>query len=213
MDISHPAVAYKMEYRLSTLPFYLAGVECPVSKNGGVFIVKKLSTKALAQIALLMAIEIILNRFFSFHAPVVRTVNLAFLPIAIIAMLHGPLLAGVAAALTDVLGFYLFPAGPWPFFPGFTLSAFLTGVIYGIFLYNSSKSLLRIVLSVVAVTLVVRMGLNVLWLSMMWEDAFLALLPPRIVAALAMALIQVVLIRLVASERFYSILGPKPAAG
>ena len=173
---------------------------------------KKISAKALTQIALLIALEIILNRFFAIQVPVIRTINFAFLPIAIIAMLHGPLLAGVGAALADVLGFYLFPASPWPYFPGFMLSAFVTGVIFGLFLYNSNKNMARIILSVLAVTVVVRLGLNILWLSMMWEEAFFALLPPRIIAALAMAPIQVICIRIAVSERFFLMFGGKLAS-
>ena len=172
---------------------------------------KKISAKALTQIALLIALEIILNRFFAIQVPVIRTINFAFLPIAIIAMLHGPLLAGAAAAVADVLGFYLFP-GPWAYFPGFMFSAFVTGVIFGLFLYNSNKSMVHIVLSVLAVTVAVRLGLNILWLSMMWEEAFIVLLPPRIVAALAMVPIQVVCIRVAVSERFILLLGGKPAS-
>jgi len=172
---------------------------------------KKLSTKALVQVALLIALTIIFNNVLAIPAPIVRTLNLSFLPIAIIAMLYGPLYAGVAAAVADVLGFYIFPAGPWPFFPGFTLSMFVTGVLFGVFLYNG-RSLLRIVLAVVSVTVVVRMGLNILWLSMMWGDAFLVLFPPRVAGALLMVPIQVGLIRLVASQRFYAIFGQKATA-
>ena len=180
---------------------------------------KKISTKALTQIALLIALAIILNGPLSIQAPIVRTLNFSFLPIAIIAMLHGPLLAGVSAAVADVVGFFLFP-GPWPFFPGFTLSAFVTGAVFGVFLYQNKKSWgisahaeswLRVVISVLAITAVVRLGLNILWLSMMWGDAFLVLLPPRIIGALAMVPIQVVCIRLAANKRFYSVLGGKPA--
>ena len=171
---------------------------------------KNLNAKAIVQIALLIAVGIILNNFLTIQAPVVRTVNFGFLPIAIIAMLYGPLLAGVAGAVGDVLGFMMVPA-MGPFFPGFTLSAFMTGVIYGLFIYKKS-SLTRIVIAVAVVTVVVRMGLNILWLSMMWEEAFLALLPPRVIAALVMVPIQVLCIRMAASERFCAILRPKAAA-
>ena len=183
---------------------------------------KKISTRALTQIALLIALAIILNGPLSIQAPIVRTLNFSFLPIAIIAMLHGPLLGGMSAAVADVVGFFLFP-GPWPFFPGFTISAFATGVIFGIFLYKIQKgqvwpgrvsapaeSWLRVVVSVLVITVVVRLGLNILWLSMMWGDAFLVLLPPRIIGALAMVPIQVICIRAVASERFSTMFGVKP---
>ena len=169
---------------------------------------KKLSTKTIVQIALLIAIEIVLTRFLSIQTPYVR-IGFGFLPIAIIAMLHGPLLAGISYAVGDILGFMIFATGPY--FPGITVSALLTGVIYGLFIYKKPDSLVRVIIAVAIVTVVVRMGLTTLWLSMLWEDAFMALLPARVIAALIMAPVQVICIRLAASERFYSILGTKAA--
>ena len=46
-----------------------------------------------------------------------------------------PISAGVAYAIGDILGMMIFPSGSY--FPGFTLTAFLTGVIYGVVLYLS----------------------------------------------------------------------------
>ena len=169
---------------------------------------KKLTTKALAQVAMLIALEIIFTRFLSIQTPIVR-IGFGFLPIAIIAILHGPLMAGVGYAIGDLIGFSLFGTGV--FFPGFTFSAFLTGVIFGLFLYGGPKSTGRIILAVVIVTVVVRLGLTTLWLSMMFDRAFIALLPTRIVTSFAMAPIMVVLIRATSNARFHSLIGSKPA--
>ena len=186
---------------------------------------KKISTRALTQVALLVALTILFNGPLSIQAPIVRTLNFSFLPIAIIAMLHGPVLGGISAGVADVLGFFLFP-GPWPFFPGFTVSAIVTGAVFGLFLYkNGSWNLtgkpsglshntemwIRVTLSVVVLTVIVRLGLNILWLSIMWGDGFLVLLPPRIVGALLMIPIQVLCIGVFASERLYVILGGRRA--
>ena len=84
---------------------------------------KKFDVKKLIQISLLIAIEVILTRFCSINTPIVR-IGFGFLPIAIIAMMYGPLSAGISYAIGDILGMMLFPTGS--FFPGFTLTAFLT---------------------------------------------------------------------------------------
>ena len=52
-------------------------------------------------------------------------------------MMYGPLSAGVAYALGDLLGMMIFPNGSY--FPGFTLTAFLTGVIYGLYYTENQK--------------------------------------------------------------------------
>ena len=171
---------------------------------------KKISTKALVQIAMLIAIEIVLTRFLSIQTPILR-ISFGFLPIAIIAMLHGPLLAGISYAVADLIGITLFPAGA--FFPGFTLSAFLTGVIFGIFLYEKPKSLLLVTTAVVANAIFIRIGLTTLWVQMTVGNAFVALLPVRVPAALLMIPIQVICIRIAASERFYAMFGGKPVLG
>ena len=95
---------------------------------------KNNSVKKLVEISLLIALEVILTRFCSINTATLR-IGFGFLPIAIIAMMYGPLSAGVAYALGDLLGMMIFPNGSY--FPGFTLTAFLTGVIYGLVLFKA----------------------------------------------------------------------------
>ncbi|MGM9532761.1 folate family ECF transporter S component, partial [Intestinibacter sp.] len=94
---------------------------------------KNNNVKKLVEISLLIALEIILTRFCSINTPIVR-IGFGFLPIATIAMMYGPLSAGIAYAIGDILGMMIFPSSS--FFPGFTLTAFLTGVAYGLVLYK-----------------------------------------------------------------------------
>ena len=105
---------------------------------------KNNSVKKLVEISLLIALEVILTRFCSINTATLR-IGFGFLPIAIIAMMYGPLSAGVAYALGDLLGMMIFPNGSY--FPGFTLTAFLTGVIYGLVLYRKPKTWPRIILA------------------------------------------------------------------
>ena len=66
-------------------------------------------------IAFLIALEIILTRFLSINTPILR-MGFGFLPVAMCAILYGPLWAGAAYAIGDILGWMLFPTGPY--FPG-----------------------------------------------------------------------------------------------
>ena len=61
-----------------------------------------------------------------------------FIPTAIFAILYGPVAAGIMAAIACFIGMLLFGQGV--FFPGFMVSEFLVGYIYGYFLY---KKMLR----------------------------------------------------------------------
>ena len=155
---------------------------------------KKFDVKKLIQISLLIAIEVILTRFCSINTPIVR-IGFGFLPIAIIAMMYGPLSAGISYAIGDILGMILFPTGS--FFPGFTLTAFLTGVVYGVFLYNKPKTWPRIIGAVLTVCLVLNLGLDTLWLSILMGQGYIALLPTRIMKAALMIPIQATIIGII----------------
>lgn len=151
----------------------------------------KFDVKKLIQISLLIAIEVILTRFCSIQTPIVR-IGFGFLPIAIIAMMYGPLSAGIAYAIGDLIGIVLFPTGA--FFPGFTLTAFLTGVVYGVFLYNKPKTWFRIIGAVLTVCLVINLGLDTYWLSILMGKGYIALLPTRIIKAALMIPVQTLII-------------------
>ena len=148
----------------------------------------KFDVKKLIQISLLIAIEVVLTRFCSIQTPIVR-IGFGFLPIAIIAMMYGPLSAGIAYAIGDLLGMVLFPSGS--FFPG------LTGVVYGVFLYNKPKTWPRIIGAVLTVCLVLNLGLDTLWLSILMGQGYIALLPTRIMKAALMIPIQATIIGII----------------
>ena len=138
----------------------------------------------------LIAIEIVLSRFLSINAWNLR-IGFSFVPIAIAGMLLGPLPAGIVAAVADVLGAILFPTGP--FFPGFTLTAFLTGVIWGIFLYRKQTPL-RILFAVLINQLILSFLLNSLWISVLYGSPFMPLLATRIIQTAILIPVQFIVI-------------------
>jgi len=193
---------------------------------------KKITLKEMAIIALLVAMEVILTRFLSIQTPVVR-IGFGFLPIVIIAILYGPIYAGVAAAMADFLGAILFPIGAY--FPGFTFTALLIGVVYGIFLYNRKpnntdvinsveksgktnktalvRDLLRISAAAFIVTVMLQLGLDTLWISIITGSEYVVWLPLRAVRTAFMLPIQIILISLVmASKQLFPAPEEKSAA-
>lgn len=134
----------------------------------------------LAIIALLIALEILLTRVFSIQTPIVR-ISFGFLPPALIGMLYGPLWSALAYTVGDLIGSYLLPTGP--FFPGFTLSAFLTGLIFGLVFYDKKPSVLRCLVASSLVVLFVNLCLDTIWLYMLMDQGLLAILPARLIKA------------------------------
>ncbi|WP_040213508.1 folate family ECF transporter S component [Clostridium polynesiense] len=155
---------------------------------------KRFGTRDLVVISMLIGLIIIFERFLSIQTPIVR-IGFAFIPIALTSILFGPILGGIAAAVADFIGILLFPTGGG-FFPGFTLTAFLTGAVYGVFLHNKRKSFLNVSIAVVIVTFVLNLGLDTLWLYMIMDMGFVALLPKRIAKAIIMTPVQIFTIRI-----------------
>lgn len=155
------------------------------------------NVKKLIIAAVLLALVIILTRFLSIQTPFLR-IGFSFIPIIFAAIFLGPVWSTIIAGVGDVLGMILFPSGP--FFLGFTVSAILTGLIYGLFLYNKNgimdtkKLLIRLTLSSLIVLVLIGGILNSFWLFLMYDKGFMAIMPMRIVKELIMLPIQVIVI-------------------
>ena len=153
----------------------------------------KISTKHLTAMALLIALEIILSRFLSLSAWNTK-IGFSFVPVVIAAILLGPVYAGIVGALADFVGALLFPIGAY--FPGFTLTAFLTGMIYGLFLYKR-QSLPRILGAVAVNQFILSLLLNTLWISVLYGSPFGPLLVTRLVQSAILTVVQIVVIELI----------------
>lgn len=154
----------------------------------------KLNTKSLIFLAFLIALEIILTRFLSINTPIVR-IGFGFLPVAMAGILFGPLWAGLAYALGDVLGILLFPSGAY--FPGFTLSALLVGFTYGFFLHNKPITWKRVLIPVVIVTMIINLCLDTFWLYILMDKAVISMLPARLLKCVIMLPVQLLMIQVV----------------
>lgn len=152
-------------------------------------------TTRLVTLAFLIALEVILTRFLSIQLPIAR-IGFGFLPVAVMAILYGPVWAGLGYVAGDLLGMLLFPTGPY--FPGFTLTAFLTGATYGIFLYKKTMTWQRILVTVITVVVLYTIFLNTVWLHILYGKAFLGLMPSRLIQAAIMIPVQFLTIHLIA---------------
>jgi ECF transporter S component (folate family) len=154
----------------------------------------KTPLSGMIAIALLMALDIVLTRILSINTPVLR-ISLSFMPIALMAAAYGPLWAGAACAIDDIIGATLFPTAS--FFPGFTLTAFLTGFTFGVFLHRKPVTWRRTLPAAAIVCLVYSLCLDSLWLWIMMGNGFFALIPMRIAKAGIMLPVETALIPLV----------------
>ena len=148
----------------------------------------------LIVMGLLVAIEVILSRFLSVNAWNMK-IGFNFIPVVVAAVLYGALPAGIVAAMGDFIGAILFPIGAY--FPGFTFTAFLTGLVFGAFLHKSQK-LERVLASVLINQLILGLWLNSFWISMLYGTEYLPLLLTRIPQCVVLCVVQTLGIRLIA---------------
>ena len=134
-------------------------------------------TRTITTAGLLLAIQMVLSSYGVIEVTDSLKISLAHLAIAPTAILFGPVVAGLQGALSDILGFMLKPTGPY--FPGFTLTAALLGVIYGLLLYKTKRTTWQIIAARVIVCLFVNIGLNTVFLTMLYGPSRLATLPLR----------------------------------
>ncbi len=137
-----------------------------------------LRIRKITYLAILVALEVVLNRFCSINTMGLK-IGFSFVPIIIAASLFGPLSAGIVYALADLTGAILFPIGPYH--PGFTLCAAIMGLVYGLFLYvpkNGERGFFirwkkvrifpNVVVPALINNLVLGLLINTLWVSMLY---------------------------------------------
>ncbi len=89
-------------------------------------------------------------------------ISFGYLFFAIAGMLYGPLVGIIVGCISDTVGFMLFPPG-MPFNPLYTLSAMLTGLIYGLFFYKTKITFTKIFLARLLINIVINGILGAFW--------------------------------------------------
>ena len=153
---------------------------------------KIISIQSIVVMATLVAMEIVLSRMLSYSVWDMK-IGFAFLPVVIAAIVLGPVRAAIVAALADFLGAILFPIGAY--FPGFTLTAALVGVLYGLFLHKD-QPFWKIVISVSIHQLILSPLMNTYWISVLYVSPFTALLVTRLLQCAVMIPVELLVIGL-----------------
>ena len=156
---------------------------------------QKFTTQMLAAMSILVALEVVIARFGTLRPTESIKISLDFIPIVIAGILYGPVPALIISILADVLGAFLFPVGP--FFPGFTVTAALTGLLYGVLLHRD-QSMPRVVLAVVLQQGILSLLLNTFWLHILYGMPYVPTQVGRLVQSRVVTALQIILIPIIA---------------
>lgn len=142
-------------------------------------------THNLVLCGLMAALAVVLNYTTSiFVTPNIR-IGFSGLPNRIVEYMFGPCIGAVFGGMLDILKYLLKPDGG-AFFFGYTFNVMVAGVIYGTILYRRPIKLWRIFIAEFLTKAIVNCGLNTLWLAVMNGNAFLAILPARVIKNIIM---------------------------
>lgn len=151
---------------------------------------KKLNTKTLTFLALMVALQIVFARTLGIDLGNYQRISFSFIPTTLASTVMGPVLSGVAAAVADIIGFMTKPTGPY--FPGFTLNAFLGAFIYGLFFFKKPLTLKRIILANVVVTVLVNSMMGTYWVHLLYGNPFVPVLMSKLPFQALMLVIKIV---------------------
>ena len=131
---------------------------------------KKIPVRILSYTAMLIALEVVLNRFCSINTMGLK-IGFSFVPVVAAACLFGPWCAAVVYGMGDFIGAILFPIGQYH--PGFTLCAAAMGFVWGLFLRRKTQSKAGMIVDVALPSLINNLifGLliNTCWVAMLYS--------------------------------------------
>lgn len=160
---------------------------------------KKISTRALAKGALLIALNIVITRFLAINVGAVR-ISFTFLPIAVGSLMFGGVIGATLALVADILGMLMSGGLPWL---GFCVSTVLYGLTYGI-LYKKELTYKNLVPIIVLQAIFIDAILGAFWFYVHAGMPFLVSLAERSINAIVMIPVKVFVIKYV-----YKLIGDK----
>ncbi len=152
------------------------------------------NVRVLTIASMLVAISILLGFF---KIPITNNIQIqfSFLAIALSAALFGPGIGAVVGMLSDIGAFIVNPTGPY--FIGFTISATLAGVLFGLVFYQKEWSFKRIVCGQILYNLIIGLVINSINLYFLYGNGFLYLVAIRFTKEMVMIPIDAILLLVV----------------
>lgn len=161
------------------------------------------NVRVLAFSGLVCAMAIVLESFPIYLLGQSLKIYFSFLVVGLGCACYGPLVGMAAGAVIDTVGFLLAGYGE-PYFPGYLVTAVLSGLVYGVLLYRRRVSIPRLIL----LRLLINYGSNVLlgsvWKAMLYGKGYLYYVSTGLVKNTVMLPIEVFLMWLVlrAAQRY-----------
>lgn len=155
--------------------------------------------RKLVFLGIIVAVNVILKQI-SFGPEMVK-IGLGFIGSVLLAYLFGPLWGTIGGGITDLIASAIF-GNQGGFFIGFTLTAMSGPFIYSLFLYQKPVRIWRVVVATLLVTLLVNIGMNTLWVHLLYgvnlQAAFWERLPKELITPWLQMIVTYLILKAVA---------------
>ncbi|HBU11178.1 MAG TPA: hypothetical protein DEB31_00085 [Clostridiales bacterium] len=173
-------------------------------------------TKHLVYTAVFIAIAVIASSFLTII--VSQSVRISFTPIVVMlcGAVLGPVFGAAAGAATDVLSYLLVTRVSGAYFPAFTVTMMLYGLLAGLLFHKRENSTLKIALGVTGIQTGCSLLLNTFWNSVLYGTPYFVMMATRVPATYINCAIYVVILCLLIKNRcriFKNIWQPAAGSG
>ncbi len=151
--------------------------------------------------AVLVALNVILERFMPSYSVWNNNISFGFITVAFAACYLGTPYAMAVGGLGDLIGAVIKPFGPY--FVGYTITNILVGLVLGIFLYKKT-TVLRISIATVINKFVFSLIVNTIFIAVLYRGgiaAFWVVLVSRIPFVALMTAVEIILISLLFTQK------------
>lgn len=152
----------------------------------------KINSRMLVTISLLIGLNVVFSRLISISTLSFK-ISFTFLTLALAAYLYGPIVSCLIGGLGDLIGALLFPIGA--FNPLFTITAILSGLVYGLLFYKDLDNK-KIIIAILIDRIVVSLLINTYFISITYNSSYGALLLTRVYQNIVMIIVEYITLNL-----------------
>ena len=151
--------------------------------------------------AILIALNVILERFVPTYSVWNNNISVGFVTVAFAACYLGVPYAIAVGGFGDLIGALIKPFGPY--FPGYTITNMLVGLCLGIFLYKKA-TVIRISIATIINKVVCSLVLNTIFIAVLYRGgiaAFWVVFISRIPFVALMTVIEIIILSLLFTKK------------
>ena len=142
----------------------------------------------------MMAINIILS-YYEIRFGAYLRIGFGFVTQPIVTAMFGPIPGCMTGMLQDILSFILHPTGAY--IPAYTMCVGISGMIYGIMLYNKPVTFARVFLTKLIIVVFSNIILNTVALAPTVGSGFAGIFPARLIKNILLLPVQAVIVYLI----------------